>query len=133
MTLTSISLGRLLFTALVLSLVAAIYVYWVRPRLQNQFADFYSLADGFWGRLWRWCKTRWDVAWAVVIAAFPILWNGVLDAAIAVSLLLADVLPAIAGLDLSTLVLPPWLKTMIQIGAAVLPAIRGAMLKRGES
>jgi hypothetical protein len=131
---TFISTYRFLITLLIIVVIMSLYAWKVRPYLRTKpgFSVLYMRADGFWAALWAWLKVRWDIASAAFIALLPILWNGILDLLIAVSLVLADVLPAVAGLDLSALVMPAWLKTSIQVGAALLPVLRGHMLKKSE-
>jgi hypothetical protein len=121
MELTFISWPRFITTVLVLAAIVVLYVRLVRPHIKDLPA-----VKGLRARL----KARWDVACAVVVAVAPIAWNGVLDGAIAISLVMADALPAIAGLDLSAFVLSPATKTAIQVAAAALPAIRAAILAK---
>lgn len=134
MTITFINMNRAIITVLVLALIFALYAWQVRPMLRRrpEFNGFFDYADTRWQRIGIWIKLRWDVVAAGAVALFPILWNGALDAIVGVSILGADLLPAIAGIDLSELVMAPWLKTSIQIGAAVLPVIRAQLMTKDK-
>lgn len=132
MHMTFISADRLLITVALFAAGLSIYFWKVRPFLRHrpEFDWFYTRADSFWAAVGTWLKVRWDIAVAAALAAFPILWNGALDGIVAISLFLGDALPALAGIDLSALVLAPWLKTTIQVGAALVPAVRAALLSK---
>lgn len=126
MIITFISTWQALVWLLAALLALTLYVWKVRPVLaaRPEFHEFYELADTRWKRIYAWLKLRWDVSVSAAIMAAPSIWNGVLDAIIWVSINLADVLPAIAGLDLSSLLLSPRTETIIRLLAAVLPFVR---------
>lgn len=109
----------------------ALYLWKVRPYLARrpEFHQFYALADTRWRRVYVWLRIRWDLAAGAVVMALPSIWNGALDLAIAFSLVLADMLPALAGLDLSALLLPGWLETTIRVGGALIPIVRARFVK----
>jgi hypothetical protein len=134
MQITFISFDRALLTVLFFGIALVLYAWKVRPYLHNrpEFKGFYDDADTRWQRAWIWCRQRWDIVAAAIIALAPIIWNGALDAIIAASLLLADLLPALSGLDLSGLVMPAWLKTTIQVGGAIVPVIRSRTMKKDD-
>jgi hypothetical protein len=134
MEITFISTQRFVITGFCLTLVIVLYFWQVRPILAKrpEFYSFYHESEAFWQRKFEWMKVRWDLMVAAFMAMLPLLWNGLLDATIAISHLLADLLPAVAGLDLSELIMPAWLKTTIQIGAAVLPPLRAHFLTKKE-
>lgn len=80
-----------------------------------------------------WAKARWDFTAAALIALAPVLWSAGLDSIVIVANLLANVFPAIAGVDLSKLMIPDNVRTYIQIGAVALPPLRDAIEKiRGK-
>lgn len=134
MNITFISFERALITGLALMLAFALYAWKVRPILRQrpEFDWFYVRVDSYWRSLGAWLKVRWDIAAAAFLAALPILWNGALDAIVALSLFLGEALPAVAGIDLSGVVMPAWLKTTIQVGGALVPAFRAAFIKKKD-
>jgi hypothetical protein len=135
MTITFISTFQALIWLLAALLALTLYVWKVRPYLaaRPEFHEFYALADTQRQRVYAWLKIRWDLSIGAVVMALPSLWNGALDLMIALSLLLADMLPAVAGLDLSALLLPGWLETLIRVAGALIPIIRARYVKGGES
>lgn len=134
MQITFISIDRALLTFFFFLISLAIYTWQVRPYLRNrpEFKGFYDDADTRWQKLRAWVRQRWDIVAAAAVALLPIIWNGALDGVIAVSLLLADIIPAVAGLDLSEWVMPAWVKTSIQVGGAVIPVIRSRTMNKDE-
>ena len=118
------------FTIAVLVVILAVAVhYWLMNRRNVLGDSFTDLADTFWARIWAWLKMRWDLTVAAIIAAAPTVWSAGLDTVVIVANLMADVLPGVAGLDLSFLIMPDWLRAAIPIGAAVLPPMRAAFTK----
>lgn len=134
MTITFITLSQAALWAAVTIIAVWVYVKYVRPKLMQRqdFFEFYRLADTQLSRLYEWIKIRWDVALAGVLASLPSVWNGILDGIIYLSIHLADVLPAIAGADLSGLVIPEGWQIALRISAAVVPVIRMKMMSEGE-
>ncbi len=130
MQITFISTERAIITVLFLALSLCIYFWKVRPFLKArpEFHDFYYLADTLWTRVWEWVKIRWGIVWAAVLAATPIVWNGGLDTIIAVSRMASD-----GTLDLSWLVMAPWLKTVIQLTSVTLPIIQAAVMTKPKA
>jgi len=88
-----------------------------------------DVADSFWARTWAWIKKRWDFAVALVIAVAPVVWSTGLDIIVIAANMLAGVLPAVAGIDLSALMISDTHKAYIQLGAALLPPLRDAYEK----
>lgn len=127
MQITFISAWQALVTIVVLAIAFVMYAKLVRPQIKDTWAF-----KGFYGKVVPWLKARWDIVTAFIIAMAPIVWNGALDLIIAISLVTAELLPVINGIDLSAFVLPPWVKTSIQIGAAAVPAVRAALLSRAK-
>lgn len=127
MQLTFISPMGALVSGLILTLLVCIYFWKVRPYLETraEFHDFYDLADSFWSRVWEWLKIRWGLVWGAIVAAAPMVWNGGLDALVAINLAVSN-----GGLDLSWLVIPPWLKSIIQLGSVLLPIIQAFRVKK---
>lgn len=76
-----------------------------------------------------WLKARWDWAIAALLALAPVVWSVGLDTIVIAANLLANIVPAIAGLDLSSLMLTDQHKVMIQAAALVVPPIRDAIEK----
>lgn len=126
MTITFISQMQALVWALAVIVALSLYMWKVRPYLAQrpEFHEFYELADTRWARLWEWLKIRWDMAIGALVMALPSLWNGLLDLIIFLGMVAGDALPALAGLDLSALLLPNWLETVIRVGGALVPIIR---------
>jgi hypothetical protein len=133
-TITFISSYQAVIWLLAALTALALYLWRVRPYLaaRPEFHEFYALADTRWRRVYAWLKIRWDLSVGAIVMALPSLWNGALDLLIALSLLLADIVPALAGLDLSALLLPGWLETVIRVAGALIPIIRARFVK-GES
>lgn len=134
MTITFISFWQALVWMLAALLALSLYLWKVRPMLADrpEFREFYALADTRWQRLYAWLKIRWDLSVGAAIMVLPSLWNGILDAIIWLSINLADVLPALAGLDLSALLLPPRWEAAIRIAAAILPLFREWLIKKND-
>lgn len=134
MNITFISFDRVLVTVLAFAFAFTLYAWKVRPilRQQPEFDWFYVRVDSLWASIFAWLKVRWDIAVAAGVALIPIIWNGLLDAAVAMSLFLGEALPALAGLDLSAWVLPASVKTLIQVGGALVPAFRAALMRKRE-
>ncbi len=126
---TFITYWQAFFTLVTLGCGIAIYFLYVRPS-----AEGIKGFHGFDGKIKSWLKARWDVVSAFAIAIAPILWNGALDGVIFLSLLLEQFLPALAGADLSKLVIPDWIKDWIPMAATLVPAIRAVinMRKNGD-
>lgn len=83
----------------------------------------------FWGTV----KKRWDLTIAFVIAAAPVAWSAILDTVVIVANFLANVFPALSGVDLSVLMLSDQHKALIQLGALLMPILRDAIQKsRGK-
>lgn len=127
MSITFISQNQAIVWALTVISALAFYVLLVRPRIKHR-PEFIR----FRGNVLGWLKARWDMVAAMVIAALPSLWNGLLDLSIALSHVLADALPVMAGMDLSGLVLPDWLTTSIRVGAPLVPIFRKYLFKDEE-
>lgn len=121
MSITWISPYQVLVWWLVTLLVLVLYMWKVRPLIADrpEFKYFFSWTI--------WFKERWDVTLAMVIAALPSVWNGLMDLIIFISLTVSDALPAIAGMDLSAWVLPSWAETAIRVSAVVVPIIRARL------
>lgn len=134
MTITFISYGQAAIWSLAAIGAVGVYVWAVRPYLARrpEFHQFYDLADTRYRRILAWLKIRWDLALGAVVMAAPTLWNGGLDALIWLSLLLADAIPVLAGLDLSALLLPGWLDTAIRIAGGLIPVVRARMMDKAE-
>lgn len=78
-------------------------------------------------------RKRWDWAVAAVIALAPVLWSVAIDVIVIGANLLANVVPAVAGVDLSALMLTDFHKALIQVSALALPPLRDAIEKmRGK-
>ena len=135
MTITFISTWQALIWALAAIAALCIYMWKVRPYLAQriEFHQFYALADTRWQRVYAWLKIRWDLSIGAIVMASPSLWNGALDLLVGLSLLLADIVPALAGLDLSVLLLPGWLETSIRLGGALIPIVRARFVTAGGS
>lgn len=131
MTITFINTYQALIWLLAALLALSLYFWKVRPYLAQrpEFHKFYELADTRWRRIFAWLRIRWDLSAGAVIMALPSIWNGILDFIVFVSLTLADLLPALAGVDLSDWLLPNWLVTSIRVGGAVIPVIRARWVK----
>lgn len=127
MDITFISKSQAVVWLLVTSATLLFYFLLVRPRIKDH-PDFIR----FRGNALAWLKMRWDMVAAGVVVTLPSLWNGALDIIILLSRVLSDALPALAGLDLSALVLPGWLETGIRVGAALLPVARRYFDKDAE-
>lgn len=134
MTLTFISFQQAVIWLLTTALALCLYLWKVRPYLERrpEFSKFYALSNSWWKRVYVWLKIRWDLAVGAIIMALPALWNGILDGIIWLSLHAADFLPALAGADLSNLVLPKWVETSIRLGGAAVPIIRAKLEGKGE-
>lgn len=132
MQITFISQYQVVLTLLVLGGAATIYFWKVRPILAQrpEFHDAFERNEKRLLATGAWLKERWDMTLAVIIAMAPIVWNGALDAIVAISLGLADILPALNGMDLSRLLLPDWFKAWLPVASTAIPAIRAAYLKR---
>lgn len=134
MTITFISTTQALVWALAAIVALSLYMWKVRPYLAErpEFHEFYELADARWARLWAWIKIRWDMALAALLMASPSLWNGLLDLIIWLGMVLGDVLPVLATLDLSDMLLPKWFEIGIRIGAAFVPLARARYLGKDD-
>jgi len=119
MEITFISKPQTVIWILVTVATLIFYFLMVRPRIKDR-PEFQQ----FRGAVLSWLRVRWDVVTAGMIVSFPSLWNGALDAAVLTSQVLGDLLPAIAGVDLSAYILPDWVTTSIRLGAAAMPVIR---------
>lgn len=119
MSITFISTHQAVVWLLVTISTVCFYVLLVRPRIKDrpEFIKFRGNALG-------WLKVRWDMVTAGFIVALPSIWNGALDVIVFLSQTLGDLLPAIAGVDLSAFILPEWLTTSIRLGAAIMPIVR---------
>lgn len=128
MQITFITLTQALLTATVLTFVVWAYFRWVRPEIEDTWAF-----HGFHGKVVPWLKARWDIVASFVVAMAPIVWNGGLDLIIFLALLLADVVPVLAGMDLSALVIPAEYKIWIQIAGAIITPARALWLQRKKT
>lgn len=127
MDVTFISKHQAIIWLLVTIATLLFYILLVRPRIKDR-PEFIA----FRGNVLGWLKARWDMVSAGIIVALPSVWNGALDAIVFLTRLLSDLLPAVAGVDLSSLVLPDWFMTSVRLGAAGLPIIRRFFLKDDE-
>lgn len=124
----TLTLWTTILTVLVIVLAYALH-RWIGVRREVLGEHWTDLADSFWARVWTWAKTRWDVTVAAVIALAPVVWSAGLDTIVIAANLLANIVPAVAGLDLSALMIPDHVKTIIQIGGALIPPLRDALEK----
>jgi hypothetical protein len=124
MEITFISKPQAFIWLMVTISTVAFYFLFVRPKIKDR-PEFIA----FRGNVVGWLKARWDIVAAGFLATLPSAWNGLLDIIVFASNALADVLPALAGADLSGIILPEWLMTTIRIGAVLMPIIRGLMTK----
>lgn len=132
---TFISWG-LLATVVGAGLAAFIYFRLVRENVRQSHPEFeqtFQRHDRWIAGAWAWMKVRWDVTAGVVLAALPTLWNAVLDLSVLLAGVLAEVLPAVSGLDLSTIVMPDGLRSIISIAGAVGPPLLRAVMQRREA
>jgi hypothetical protein len=127
MSITFISTHQAMVWLLVTISTLCFYVLLVRPRIKDR-PEFIA----FRGNVLGWLKVRWDMVAAGALVSLPSIWNGALDAMVFLSQLLGDMLPAVAGIDLSAFILPDWLTTSIRLGAAVMPILRRYLAKPGE-
>lgn len=126
----TLSLWTTSIAVLVIILSFALH-QWLVFRRAN-LTEFSELADTFWAKVWAWLKERWDVSIAAIIAAMPTLWSAGLDTFVILVNLLADIFPGMAGLDLSKLIIPDWLRASIPIGSILLPALRTAFTRKKD-
>lgn len=114
----------------VLAIVLAYALHrWIGVRREVLGERWADLADTFWGRVWTWAKDRWDFTVAAVVALAPVVWSAGLDTIIIVANAFSNIIPAVAGLDLSSLMISDAHKAYIQIAAALLPPLRDAIEK----
>lgn len=134
MSITFISFYGALVWFLSAMLALVLYRKYVRPRLlQNQeFLYYREFAGTRIDRIRKWLVARWDLAASAIIMGLPSAWNGLLDLIIAISLFLADSLPALSGLDLSAFLLPTWVETTVRVGGALLPVIRANFFDKAD-
>lgn len=127
MSITFISWPQAVVWLLVTIATVLFYVLLVRPRIKDR-PEFIA----FRGNMLGWLKVRWDMLAAGVIVSLPSIWNGTLDALVFLSDVLSDLLPAVAGLDLSAYILPDWFMTSVRLGAVIVPIIRRYLFKAEE-
>lgn len=110
------------FTALFLLLAYALHRWGLVERYQARRAGIKA-----------WIKEKWDWAAAAVITLAPVVWSFGLDAIVFTANFLANIIPALAGVDLSFLMISPEIRMGIQAGGVLLPLIRDAIEKaRGK-
>lgn len=104
---TALTWVQVPFLTIALVAIFGLYFWKIRPLIRHQ-VEFISAETWF-----IWLKSRWDVVTAVVVATIPVAWNGILDLIVLFS-----------TADLSSVIIPTWLKTTIQIAAIAAPLIR---------
>lgn len=120
----TLSIWAFVVTLMLLVLTYALHRWFGIPRER-----LVSLRDSLMSRAWEWIKARWDFAVAAFMVVAPLVWSAGLDFIVIVANLSAGILPAVAGLDLSSLMISDKVRTGIQLAAIVLPPLRDAFEK----
>lgn len=111
-----------LVSAVCFCVAGFLYTCFVRPALVEKGAlDF----EARWSK---WLKNRWDLVGAAGIGIFAGVWNFALDAVVVLFHVAENIFPVLTTIDLTPFTLPDWVRTSIQLGSALLPAIRAAII-----
>lgn len=124
----TLTLWAVIATGLVLLLAYALH-RWIGIRRDVMGEALAARADGFWEWLWIKAKARWDVTVAAVIAIAPVAWSVGLDTIVIIANLMANIVPALSGIDLSNLMISPEVRTVIQLVGLAAPPLRDAIEK----
>lgn len=127
MSITFISQSQAIVWLLAAISTLAFYILLVRPRIKHH-PEFVRIR----GNVLGWLKVRWDMATSAALMALPSIWNLLLDGVVALSLLVEQLTPALAGVDMSFLVVPEWLSTWVRILAISLPIVRRVFFDKAE-